>query len=181
MLSQFTGEPDQRTLAEFLHGNPGFFPAGRLDYDSEGLLLLTNQGPLQHRIAHPDMKMAKRYWVQTTSELSIRGIEQLRTGVQLKDGPTKPASVKAINQPASLWAREQPVAPHRDKLSGWLELEITEGRNRQVRRMLAALDCPVLRLIRVAVGPWSIENLNPGEHRKLQVHLPESKPTKRRR
>ncbi len=181
MLSQFSGAAERRSLREFLPSSPGFYPAGRLDYDSEGLLLLTNQGELQHRIAHPQLKMKKRYWVQTTSVISDEGLERLQSGLVLKDGPTRPAEAKRIDPPEALWARSEPVAAHRDQLSGWIEIELSEGRNRQVRRMLAAVECPVLRLIRFAIGPWTIDGLAPGEHRLEQVNLPKKPRQPRRR
>ena len=181
VLSQFT---DQRaggrrpTLADWID-QPGFYPAGRLDYDSEGLLLLTNEGALQHRIASPRNKMPKTYWVQVEGEISDDAIHQLCDGVELKDGPTQPATVRRINEP-DLWPRNPPVRYRESVPTCWLELTITEGRNRQVRRMTAAVGHPTLRLVRYRIGEWSLNDLSPGEYRLETVHLPQSTPRRRK-
>ncbi|KXO11667.1 MULTISPECIES: pseudouridine synthase [Marinobacter] len=178
VLSQFTDERQNNpraTLADWIK-KPGFYPAGRLDYDSEGLLLLTNHGPLQHRIAAPDNKMPKTYWVQVDGEISQQAIEQLCQGVKLKDGLTRPATARRMNEP-TVWPRVPPVR-HRETIpTSWLELTITEGRNRQVRRMTAAVGYPTLRLIRYRIGDWTLDNLEPGQYRLETVHLPDSPAT----
>ncbi|MFV8571213.1 pseudouridine synthase [Marinobacter sp. SBS5] len=175
VLSQFTDERannPRSTLAEWIK-KPDFYPAGRLDYDSEGLLLLTNHGPLQHRIASPQTKMPKTYWVQVEGEISAEAIDQLSKGVNLKDGPTRPAKAQRI-EPPSLWPRTPPVR-HRETIpTSWIELTISEGRNRQVRRMTAAVGYPTLRLIRYKIGDWTLDKLLPGEFRIEQVHLPDA-------
>ncbi|NWO05837.1 MAG: pseudouridine synthase [Alteromonadaceae bacterium] len=174
VLSQFTddrsGTP-RATLADWID-QPGFYPAGRLDYDSEGLLLLTNEGALQHRIASPRNKMPKTYWVQVEGEISDDAINQLSQGVELKDGPSRPANVRRITEP-DLWPRHPPVRHRESVPTCWLELTITEGRNRQVRRMTAAVGHPTLRLVRYRIGEWSLDNLSPGEYRLETVHLPQ--------
>ncbi|XKH00598.1 pseudouridine synthase [Marinobacter nauticus] len=174
VLSQFTDERADRrraTLAEWID-QPGFYPAGRLDYDSEGLLLLTNEGTLQHRIASPRNKMPKTYWVQVEGEIPDSAIEQLSQGVVLKDGATSPAKAQRIPEP-DVWPRTPPVRHRESVPTSWLELTITEGRNRQVRRMTAAVGYPTLRLIRCRIGDWTITGLQPGEYRRETVHLPQ--------
>ncbi|MFL1465421.1 pseudouridine synthase [Marinobacter sp. HN1S83] len=174
VMSQFTdsgeGKTMRSTLADWIN-TPHVYPAGRLDYDSEGLLLLTDDGQLQHRIASPRNKMAKTYWVQVEGDISEDALDRLRAGVSLKDGPTRPARAKRIPEPA-LWPRVPPVR-YRDSVpTSWIELTITEGKNRQVRRMTAAVGFPTLRLIRYRIGDWSLEDLAPGQYRKLTVHAP---------
>src|SRR5690606_21135183 len=136
------------------------------DRDSEGLLLLTNDGRLQARISDPRHKMAKTYWVQVEGEPSPEQLEQLRSGVVLKDGPTQPAQARQIPEP-DIWPRQPPVRFRKSVPTAWLEMIIYEGRNRQVRRMTAAVGLPTLRLIRVRIGPWSLEGLAPGQWREL--------------
>lgn len=175
VLSQFTdrsedGEKARPTLSDYLD-IPGIYPAGRLDYDSEGLLLLTSEGALQHRIASPALKMAKTYWVQVEGEITDHALTQLAQGVPLKDGVTRPAKVKRIPEPA-VWPRVPPVRFRESVPESWIELTITEGRNRQVRRMTAAVGFPTLRLIRYRVGDWSLEGLAPGDFRTVTVNLP---------
>lgn len=184
VLSQFTDESTaaeqqpRSTLADWI-GIPRIYPAGRLDYDSEGLLLLTSDGPLQHRIASPTLKMAKTYWVQVEGNVSASAIAALSNGVTLKDGLTRPAKARKMDEP-ELWPRVPPVRRRDTVPTSWLELTITEGRNRQVRRMTAAVGFPTLRLIRYRIGDWSLDRLAPGEHRKVSIHLPAaSKPGKR--
>ena len=175
VLSQFTddraGQP-RATLAEWIE-KPGFYPAGRLDYDSEGLLLLTNHGPLQHRIASPTNKMPKTYWVQVEGDISDDAIAQLSRGVELKDGLTRPASARRMRAPDT-WPRVPPVRFRESIPTSWLELTITEGRNRQVRRMTAAVGYPTLRLIRYRIGDWNLDNLQPGQYRLETIHLPDA-------
>ena len=175
VLSQFTddraGQP-RATLVQWVK-KPGFYPAGRLDYDSEGLLLLTNHGALQHRIASPTNKMPKTYWVQVEREISDDAIGQLCSGVELKDGLTRPASARRIAEP-EVWARVPPVRYRESIPTSWLELTITEGRNRQVRRMTAAVGYPTLRLIRYRIGDWTLDGLKPGHFRLETIHLPDT-------
>lgn len=183
VLSQFTDErqgPSRDTLAQWID-QPGVYPAGRLDYDSEGLLLLTADGQLQHRIASPHNKMPKTYWVQVEGEITADALERLAGGVSLKDGPTLPATANAMAEP-ELWPRTPPVRYRASVPTSWLELTITEGRNRQVRRMTAAVGFPTLRLVRHRIGPWTLEGLAPGEFRIESVHLPDAPaPTRRSR
>lgn len=172
VLTQFTDPQGRATLADYIQ-RPGFYPAGRLDYDSEGLVALCDDGALQQRIADPRRKLWKRYWLQLEGRITDAALDQLRRGVTLKDGPTRPAKVARITSP-TLWPRTPPVPAHRDAGSSWIEIAICEGRNRQLRRMTAAVGFPVLRLVRVAIGDWSLDALRPGESRSLTVHLPRS-------
>ena len=162
VLSQFTDDSGRPTLKPYF-GERLVYPAGRLDLDSEGLLLLTDNGALQHRISHPRFKLPKTYWAQVEGEISQTALQQLRTGVVLKDGPTQPAHAEAMAPPPDLWPRQPPVRYRKAIPTSWLNLTITEGRNRQVRRMTAAVGFPTLRLIRVSIGPWSLGELQPGE------------------
>jgi 23S rRNA pseudouridine2457 synthase len=171
VLSQFSDSEGRSTLSDYLSA-PGFRPAGRLDYDSEGLLLLTDEGRLQDFIAHPRSSTWKTYWVQVEGEPASETLEQLRNGVRLKDGKTRPARVKRIDEPADLWAREPPIRRRPRDSTSWLELQIHEGRNRQVRRMTAAVGHPTLRLVRYAIGRWTLEGLGPGSYRKEAIHMP---------
>lgn len=181
VLSQFSDNEGRRTLAELLKA-PRFRVAGRLDYDSEGLLLLTDDGQLQQQIANPRHKLWKRYWVQVEGTIDERALANLAEGLELKDGPTLPARARAIAAP-DLWPRTPPVRARKNVADSWLELCIREGRNRQVRRMTAAVGYPTLRLVRVSVGDWSLEKLQPGEHRELSLHMPRQrgKPNSERR
>lgn len=174
VLCQFTDDPqyrDQRqTLADFID-QPGFYPAGRLDRDSEGLLLLTNDGKLQQRISDPSFKLAKTYFVQVEGEITQQALQQLRTGITLKDGLTRPAKAINIAEPKWLWARQPPVRERKNIPTSWLSLTISEGKNRQVRRMTAAVGFPTLRLIRVQIGPWKLGKLALGESQQLEVNI----------
>jgi 23S rRNA pseudouridine2457 synthase len=164
VLSQFTGEPGQRTLADFVKV-PHVYAAGRLDADSEGLLLLTDDGRMQNELADPRHKQPKTYIVQVEGEPAESVLEQLRDGVMLKDGATRPCQANRIEEPAWLWERTPPVRFRKSIPTAWMEIVITEGRNRQVRRMTAAVGLPTLRLIRVAIGSWVLGDIAPGEWR----------------
>jgi 23S rRNA pseudouridine2457 synthase len=172
VLSQFTDTEGRATLADYLKA-PGFRAAGRLDYDSEGLLILTDNGRLQQQIANPKHKLWKTYEAQVEGQLTFQAIKLLTQGVMLKDGNTLPAKARLIAQPHALWPREPPVRVRKTVADSWLELSIREGRNRQVRRMTAAAGFPTLRLIRSRVGNWKLEGLAPGEHRELNIHMPD--------
>lgn len=161
VLSQFSGEGDKDTLAKFID-IPDFYAAGRLDYDSEGLMLLTNQGSIQHVIASPDFKWPKTYWVQVEGEITDQALASLRKGVELKDGLTKPAQAERMEEP-DIWSRNPPVRYREAIPTSWISLQIREGKNRQVRRMTAALGFPTLRLIRYAIGPYTLESLPSGQ------------------
>ena len=162
VLCQFTDEQGRKTLADFIK-QKNVYAAGRLDRDSEGLLLLTDDGKLQHKITDPKNKMQKTYWVQIEGEITDMAIKQLQKGLRLKDGLTKPAIAKKINQPENLWPRIPPIRERKNIPTSWLELSISEGRNRQVRRMTAATGFPTLRLIRYSIGDWRIDNIENGK------------------
>jgi 23S rRNA pseudouridine2457 synthase len=178
VMSQFTDDSGRKTLSDYLDA-PGFRAAGRLDYDSEGLLLLTDDGKLQHRIANPVSKTWKTYWVQVEGIPGADELQALRTGLELRDGPTLPAKAEIISAP-TIWHRQPPIRVRQKLPTSWLELRIREGRNRQVRRMTAAIGCPTLRLIRVSVGDWNLDGLAPGEFRSIEVHLPKARQRPRR-
>lgn len=167
VLSQFTAEPGQRTLAEFID-RKGFYAAGRLDKDSEGLLLLTDDGRLQQRISNPKFGKYKTYFVQVDGAIDEPALQALASGVVLKDGPTKPARVRRI-EPPDLWERDPPVRVRKQIPTSWIELSICEGRNRQVRRMTAAAGFPTLRLIRTEIDEWRLDELQPGEWRLQDI------------
>ncbi|RLQ20590.1 pseudouridine synthase [Seongchinamella sediminis] len=169
VLSQFSDPDGRRTLADYLQ-LPGYRAAGRLDYDSEGLLLLTDNGRLQQQIANPRHKLWKTYLVQVEGDIDETALGALAAGVELKDGPTLPARASRVEPPV-LWPRNPPVRERKSVPDSWLELSIREGRNRQVRRMTAAVGLPTLRLVRTRIGDWSLAGLDPGEHRLEQVHL----------
>ncbi len=165
VLSQFTDEGSGHpTLADYIDV-PGVYPAGRLDRDSEGLLLLTDDGRLQARIADPRHKVAKTYWVQVEGEPDETALAALRTGVRLKDGLTRPALAERIDPPA-IWPRDPPVRFRKSVPDCWIAVTITEGRNRQVRRMTAAVGHPTLRLVRWRVGDWALDGVAPGAWRE---------------
>jgi 23S rRNA pseudouridine2457 synthase len=170
VLSQFTdrgSEITRATLSGFI-SVAGVYPAGRLDRDSEGLLLLTDDGRLQARIAEPRYKLPKTYWVQVEGEAGEAALAQLRRGVMLKDGMTAPALAEPV-APPDLWPRDPPVRFRKSVPDCWISLTITEGRNRQVRRMTAAVGLPTLRLVRARIGDWGLDGLAPGEWREIAV------------
>ncbi len=176
VLTQFTDTSERQTLADFI-SHKGIYPAGRLDRDSEGLVVLTNNGKLQHQISNPRHKMAKTYWVQVEGIPNEKAIMQLQKGLHLKDGLTAPALAKVIDEPA-IWPRIPPIRERANIPTTWLELTIKEGRNRQVRRMTAAIGHPTLRLIRYSIGSWSIKDLPLGSFKKtkkVQAIAPRSK------
>ncbi len=179
VLSQFTDDRGRATLADYFSA-PGYRVAGRLDYDSEGLLVLTDDGRLQQQITHPVHKQWKTYLVQVEGIPDEEAVTRLSRGVELKDGPTLPARARRAAPPA-LWPRDPPVRVRKTVPDSWLELSIQEGRNRQVRRMTAAVGFPTLRLVRTAIGPWRLEDLEPGQYRETSVHVPEGRRTSARR
>ena len=168
VMSQFSAKEGKETLADYID-IPDIYPAGRLDYDSEGLLVLTNNGRVQDRIAHPKAKLPKTYVAQVEGEITAVALSQLRQGVEIKGGLTRPAQASAIPEPDWLWERHPPIRYRANIPTSWLQLTITEGRNRQVRRMTAAVGFPTLRLIRTQIGPWTLENLQPGEMRVVSL------------
>lgn len=184
VLSQFTDGDGRNTLADYI-SDPALkkvYPAGRLDRDSEGLVVLTDNGTLQHQIAHPDHKAGKTYWVQVEGDITDEALNQLRHGLELKDGLTQPAIAHRMDEP-DLWQRSKPVRFRANIPTSWLTLTLREGRNRQVRRMTAAAGFPTLRLIRFSVGDWNLlvadddpAMMQPGEYRVLNVTAPSPKP-----
>jgi len=169
VLCQFTSPEGRRTLADHVRV-PGVYAAGRLDADSEGLVVLTDDGELQSRITHPRHELEKTYWVQVEGEIGEEALERLCRGVRLSDGVTRPARARRLDDPG-LKPRVPPIRVRRAIPTSWLEITLHEGRNRQVRRMTAAVGHPTLRLVRVAVGPWRLDGLAPGEWR--EAHVPE--------
>ncbi len=164
VLCQFTGGGERRTLKDYLDV-PGVYPAGRLDVDSEGLVVLTDDGALQARITAPRHKMEKGYWVQVEGTPTEAALQRFRAGPVLSDGPTRPAAARVIEEPESIWERVPPIRRRERIPTAWLEVALTEGRNRQVRRMTAAVGLPTLRLVRFRVGPWRLGDLRPGQWR----------------
>jgi 23S rRNA pseudouridine2457 synthase len=167
VLTQFSDPKGRRTLGEFVP-LADVYPAGRLDADSEGLMVLTDDGVLQHRITDPRHKLPKTYWVQVEGEPTRVALEALCAGVDLADGRTRPAKARVIEEPV-LWRRDPPIRERRAIPTRWLEITLREGRNRQIRRMTAAVGFPTLRLVRVAVGPFRLGRLLPGEWREVPV------------
>lgn len=163
VLSQFTQEGNHKTLKEYIT-IPGVYPAGRLDADSEGLLVLTDEGDLQHRLSHPRQKTKKTYWAQVEGEPSVEALESLRGGLDLGDFVTKPAEARIIDEPGDLWERNPPIRYRKSVPTSWVEVVISEGKNRQVRRMTAKIGHPTLRLIRWRVGNWTLAGISPGEY-----------------
>ena len=176
VLCQFTDKENRPTLADFI-AHKNVYPAGRLDYDSEGLLLLTDDGQLQHQISHPKTKMNKTYWVQVEGEPSEKDLQPLINGVTLNDGPCRPAQVQIIDEPA-IWPRTPPIRARENIPTRWLKITISEGRNRQVRRMTAAIGFPTLRLIRASIGDWHLNQLQPGEFTEITLHAAHKKSSK---
>ena len=163
VLCQFTDRQGRATLADYIDIK-NIYAAGRLDRDSEGLVILTNDGRLQHKITDPKHKMDKTYWVQVEGEIGEQALASLSTGIDLKDGHTLPAKARRMETPPSLWPRDPPVRQRRHIPTSWLELTLSEGRNRQVRRMTATVGYPTLRLIRYRVGSWTIDGIDSGEY-----------------
>ena len=166
VLCQFTDNEGRATLADFIK-EKNVYAAGRLDRDSEGLLILTDDGKLQNKITDPKHKLEKTYIAQAEGEVTQEAIDQLQQGVKLKDGMTRPAKARIINEPEWLWPRTPPIRERKNIPTSWIELIISEGKNRQVRRMTAAVGFPTLRLIRQQVGQWKLRGLQPGEWIKL--------------
>lgn len=171
VISKFSPEPPRRTLADYID-IPRVYPAGRLDTDSEGLLLLTDDGALQARIADPHHKLAKVYWAQVEGVPTEAALATLRSGVDLGDFVTKPAAARLIDEPAELWPRDPPIRYRAKIPTAWIELTLREGKNRQVRRMTARVGFPTLRLVRAAIGAVSVLGLAPGERREIDASAP---------
>lgn len=168
VICQFSEHEKHPTLKDFIP-IPGVYAAGRLDTDSEGLLILTDDGALQHRIAHPRHKEEKTYWVQVEGIPDDNQLQLLRRGVDLGDFVTQPAKIRIIAEPANLWLRNPPIRERKAIPTSWLELTISEGKNRQVRRMTAKVGLPTLRLIRAGIGKYTLESLSPGEWREIEI------------
>jgi len=168
VLCQFSRHENKSVLKDFIPVTD-VYPAGRLDYNSEGLLVLTDHGPLQHRISHPESKLPKTYWVQLEGEILAPALNRLRQGVTLKEGKTRPATATLMASAPPVPERNPPIRQRKHLPTSWIELTIQEGKNRQVRRMTAAVGFPTLRLIRKSVGPWDIEGLAPGDWREVGI------------
>jgi len=167
-MSQFRADEDKVTLSEFF-SDKSLRVAGRLDYDSEGLLLLSDNGRFIQKVTHPRFKLPKTYWAQVEGNVSEVALARLRDGVNLKDGLTLPAEAQIIAEPENLWSREPPIRYRASIPTSWVELTIGEGRNRQVRRMMAAVGFPVLRLVRSRIGEWQLGNLLPGQNQDISA------------
>jgi 23S rRNA pseudouridine2457 synthase len=165
VLCQFTDASGRATLKDFVPV-PDVYAAGRLDRDSEGLVVLTDDGRLQAKISNPRHALDKGYWVQVEGDPEERSLEAFRQGLALPDGPTRPAQIRTITEPAGLWPRDPPIRVRREIPTAWLEVQLAEGRNRQVRRMTAHVGLPTLRLVRFRVGPWTLDGLQPGQWRE---------------
>ncbi|MDA7963272.1 pseudouridine synthase [Ruegeria sp.] len=183
VLPQFTdranADSPRRTLSDFID-LPRVYPAGRLDRDSEGLMLLTDNGKLQAQISDPKHKMAKTYWVQIEGIPDAAALQALRDGVELKDGLTRPAKARLMEAPEALWPRTPPIRERKSVPDSWVELTLREGRNRQVRRMTAAVGHPTLRLIRVRIGDWTLDGLEPGKWDSLPMPTLKVEQTRKR-
>jgi 23S rRNA pseudouridine2457 synthase len=166
VLCQFTDKKGRKTISDFVQIK-SVYAAGRLDYDSEGLVVLTDDGKLQNKISDPEHKLEKSYWVQVEGTPNDKSLNILRTGVLLNDGKTKPAEAKLISEP-QIWERVPPIRERNNIPTSWIELKISEGKNRQVRRMTAAVGYPTLRLIRYSIGDWNIDNLKPGDYQIIK-------------
>ncbi|HEY4998521.1 MAG TPA: pseudouridine synthase [Usitatibacter sp.] len=177
VICQFTAAGGKPTLKDFI-AVPRVYPAGRLDTDSEGLLVLTDDGPLQARIADPRHKLEKGYWAQVEGIPSEAALEALRRGVVLNDGLTLPSEARVIDPPEGLWERDPPIRARKAIPTAWLEIGLREGRNRQVRRMTASVGLPTLRLVRFRVGPWSLDGLQPGRWRESDASVAQVTRTK---
>lgn len=165
-MSQFSPSGDKQTLADYID-MPDVYPAGRLDYESEGLMLLTGDGKLQAQISHPEYQKSKIYLAQVELIPDRKALLALRRGVILKDGITKPADAELVDEPGWIWPRNPPIRQRREIPTQWLRIELREGRNRQVRRMTAAVGHPTLRLIRFAIDQWTLSGLQPGQWRQI--------------
>ncbi|WP_395374025.1 pseudouridine synthase [Marinicella sp. W31] len=169
VLSQFSPEGDKTTLAKYID-EPEVYPAGRLDYDSEGLLLLTDDGVLQHRISHPQGKMVKTYLVQVEGIVKKNAIQRLLKGVKIQDYMASALAIRPLaGKPGYLWKRVPPIRQRKKSPTCWLEVDLNQGKNRQVKRMLAAVGHPVLRLVRIQVGSWTLNDIKPGEYKILDA------------
>lgn len=166
VICQFSRDGLHPTLADYI-AHPNFYPAGRLDTDSEGLLVLTDDGQLQHRITDPKHKLAKTYWVQVEGLVSEDALAKLRAGVDLADFHTQPAEASVMNEPPNLWSRTPPIRQRKNVPTSWISLTIREGKNRQVRRMTAAVGLPTLRLIRYQIGEWTLDGIEQGQWKRL--------------
>jgi 23S rRNA pseudouridine2457 synthase len=166
VLTQFTDEHGRATLKDFVPV-PSIYPVGRLDFDSEGLVLLTDDKQLQHRLSDPKFKVPKTYWAQVEGLVPAEALRQLRQGVRIKDGLTAPGEARELPEPGGLWARSTPIRYRASIPTSWLEIQISQGMNRQVRKMCAAVGLPCLRLVRAAIGPLTLGPLQPGEWREL--------------
>jgi 23S rRNA pseudouridine2457 synthase len=166
VICQFSPAGEKRTLKDFVP-HRDVYPVGRLDTDSEGLLLLTNDGALQNEVSHPDRKWPKSYWVQVENSPNETALARLRNGVNLKEFVSAPAAVNEIAEPAELWTRSPPIRTRRNIPTCWLDITLTEGKNRQIRKMTAAVGLPTLRLIRYRIGPWTLSGLASGSYRVL--------------